>query len=142
MSYNQGKEAMNQSNPKKEYIKTVRTLLPINGDKEKRFLIDFEISLNDFTENEVNNTDTIIAEFGKATEVVADYIKECDSDYLMKQLRMIRLIRIIAIIAIVIITITSTILILQNYFEYKEAEGYYIQREVIQVIDDETTTGG
>jgi hypothetical protein len=127
---------------KGDYLKAIKSLLPLHGKQEKRFLRDFELELNSLISGDpTTDVKKLVSEFGSPQEVVAEYLKDADGEELMKHLRFSRRIRIIAILVIAIAIAAASALITQRYMVYYEnATTHFIDREVIKVEDG--TSGG
>lgn len=103
----------------KSYFKTIKKLLPIYGKNEKRFLNDFQQTVEEYIKiNADYNMNDIIDNFQDPKCIVADYINTIDSDYLSKHLKKARLIRIVSIAAFTFLLFSFMINIYLDYKSY------------------------
>jgi hypothetical protein len=107
------------------YIKQVKTLLPVNGKRERAFLGELTASVEDYIESSPSvDMRQVRSHFGEPAKVVSEYLSSADSDYLSGQVKRIKHIRIIvfALVALVILSIGIGVgLAYKNYLDAKDA---------------------
>ncbi|MCD8018118.1 MAG: DUF6120 family protein [Clostridiales bacterium] len=115
----------------KEYISQVKLLFPIMGKREKKYIDDLSINLQDSFDESVSLED-IYESFGTPEETVNLYFSNTDMNYIIKRIRRSRMIKgcLAAISIVIIIT-----LILFNIYIYEEHQIF--KRE--EMINIETT---
>lgn len=125
---------------KKSYMKKIRQCFPIYGKKEREYLKDLDIYIDEYMNHnpEISNED-IIREFGPPSNVAAEYILGVDEKYLFKKLRTARFIKIFISILIVLMLLYNTYISYLVYLDYKDALNYQISTEeiVIETIKEE-----
>ena len=91
------------------YYKNVKTLLPIKGKNEKKYLNGFKQNLSE--------------EFGEPKDVVISYLNSCDENYLIRKLRLR------TIISRVLIILTVLALCIALWYSYLFYIGYKESKE-------------
>jgi hypothetical protein len=124
-------------NDLKHYFKEIKSLFPVYGKKEKEFLTDFMSEVDEYTaSNPTSYYMQLISSFGEPKIVVAQYITDSDSTYLLKQIRSSTLIKRCVLIIILLALISAVIFGAINYRLYVEAREQYIDREVTEIIGE------
>lgn len=106
------------------YFKNIKTLLPIKGNSEKKYLNGFKQNLSEFSDEypEASYQD-IIREFGEPKDVVVSYLNNCEENYLIKKLRLR------SIVSRVLIVLTIIALCLALWYSYLFYIGYHESKE-------------
>ena len=72
----------------KQYLSDVKTLLPIVGKPEKKYLSKLSETLEDYCEEEdVTTLEELYNGFGKPDESIHSYLSSMDTSYLIKRIR-------------------------------------------------------
>ncbi len=126
----------------KKYFKTIKKLLPIYGEKEKKFLADLDFTVNEYMSRNPSCTAWDIEQhFSSPQNVVAEYINALDTDYLTKHLKRTHMVRM-AFYAVFVLLLCSfsihTYLDYQAYLDFNNAIPTSIE-EIIEV-EPETFT--
>jgi hypothetical protein len=107
----------------KHYLKQIKSLFPVYGKYEKRFLMDFEKSIQGYLESDSEMTiEKAISHFGSPADIIQDYMENIDSDDLIKRVHIAQKIRIGVIAIVLIVAIATTTLSVMHYYQYKEAQ--------------------
>ena len=127
---------------RKKYFKTIKKLLPIYGEKEKKFLADLDFTVNEYMDRNPSCTAQDIEQhFSSPQNVVAEYINALDTDYLAKHLKRTHLIRMVFCAAFALLLCSfciHTYLDYQAYLDFNNAIPIFIE-EIIEV-EPETPT--
>lgn len=91
----------------KQYFKQIKLLFPIYGKDEKKFLSDFQVSVEDYIDHYSDcSLNDVVEHFGTAEDIVHDYITTLDQTQLCKRINLRNVIKkvliLIAIFAAVI----------------------------------------
>ena len=101
-----------------QYKNNILSLMPLKTKKEKNYVNDYMVSVNEFCmEFPDANYDDIVENFGEPKSVVVAYLKECDENYLLKKINTRNIVKKI-----------STYLLYKGYQEARES---YITREEV-----------
>lgn len=115
----------NNDDDLKHYYKEIKTLLPLKGEPEKRFLFELESSIKDYIrDNPEYKIKELYEEFGSPSDVVANYFDTIDTSRLVKRIRITKYIRITLVLVLIIALVFSvyrSILIYKDYMAGKEA---------------------
>lgn len=115
-----------------QYKNNILSLMPLKTKKEKNYVKDYMVSVNEFCMEFPNaNYDDIIENFGEPKSVVVAYLKECDENYLLKKINTRNIVKKAAGSIIVIICCLSLISTYLLYKGYQEARESYITREEV-----------
>lgn len=112
------------------YFKQIKSLLPLYGKQERRFLENFKEDVEDYIERNQDATiDDVISEFGEATYIAASYIESLESEDLNKRLSLKKMFwyMILAVIVIAFAVFEAVLL----YKEYLTAQDAYMVTEEI-----------
>ena len=109
----------------KQYFKAIKSLFPVFGQNEKRFISDLKADIEEEISSS-NPTDfaQIVSHFGEPKTIVANYFLNAETDF-SKRIKTIKLVRIvsISIIAIALFcTIVFIVYISKEYQQSKEAQ--------------------
>lgn len=76
------------------YIQNIKTLMPLHGQKERKFLNDMEDSITAFVEKNSNSDYQLLVDtFGTPQQVVCDYISSQDSEIIIPHLQKTKFIK-------------------------------------------------
>jgi hypothetical protein len=107
----------------KHYLKQIKSLFPVYGKYEKRFLMDFEKSIRDYLQN---NSETAVEEaishFGNPGDIIRDYIGNIDVDDLIKRVHIAKKVRIGVISVVLIVAIVAVMISVKHYYLHKNAQ--------------------
>jgi hypothetical protein len=125
-------------NDLKRYLKEVRSLFPVYSVREKRFIAGFMSDVNEYAElNPDSDYEELISIFGEPKTVVSGYIADADTAYLMKRIRTAAVIKLCAVIFIALAFIAVAIFGVRSYMSFIKGQEHYIDREVIEIIEEE-----
>ncbi len=115
----------------KKYLRELKILLPVHGEKEKIFLEDIKSSILEITDNQENITyEFLCNEFGRPQDIIINYFSEIDHEYLRKKLRIASVVRKTAIIFIVLVLLLIVYRAVIIYDSYLDAKDAVITQEV------------
>lgn len=111
----------------KEYCKNAKDFFPIYTSREKKYLQDLRVNIDDFCEdNHITTLNDLYMAYGNPADVAHAYFSSCDSIYIIKKMKFNKIIkRFLASIVIAIFILISS-LCLRFYFEYKVFESQRI----------------
>ena len=119
------------NNDVKHYFKEIRTLLPLNGEPEKRFLSDLESSIMNYLhDNPSCDTEELYEQFGSPSEVVLTYLDTLKPENLHRRMTVSKNVKRAILVIVVIAVIVGTIWSFLFYKGYSESRKHYIDREV------------
>lgn len=114
------------------YIRKIKTLFPIMGKSERKYIRPLKTNVYDFlTDNPNSNLDDLYKEFGNPEDVINSYYTTIDTDNVIKRIKISKYIKLL-IIALIICLLSLTIL--RFYILY---EGHQVFLEE-QIVSEET----
>lgn len=120
------------------YFKAIKSLFPVYGKDEKNFLDQLKANMLSHVES---NPDCdyvqLMSLFGEPNAIVAQYLSDADSQYLIKRIKSAKYIRRGIVAAVVIALIAASAVIGLEYKSYLELQDAYVDREVT-VIEKES----
>jgi hypothetical protein len=117
----------------KHYLKQIKSLFPVYGKYEKRFLMDFEKSIQGYLEGDAEMTvEKAISHFGSPGDIIQDYMENINIDDLIKRVHIARKIRMGIIAIVLIAAIVFTSIFIMYYQHHKEA-----QKAIVSVVEVE-----
>lgn len=106
-------------NDLKKYQQTIRSLFPVYGLYEKRFLTDLNNNIAEYVETYPNPSFSDLEQkFGSPAVVISEYLSSVDTHYLSTQLSRTKYIRIACICIIITFFAVLTICYVYNYKAY------------------------
>ena len=103
-----------------QYIKRIKSLFPIMGKEEKKYIKQLSGEIADFLDNEkLHNLDELYKEFGHPNDVVNNYFRLYDTDKIIKRIRIGKWIKCGIVIILFTALITSLIWGYTTYRDYK-----------------------
>lgn len=115
-----------------QYKKNILTLMPLKSKKEKEYVKDYVIAVDEFcTEFPNANYDDIVENFGEPKSVVVAYLKECDENYLLKKINTRNVIKKMATSVVVILCCLALVGTYLLYNGYIDARDSYVTREEV-----------
>ena len=120
------------------YFKQIKSLLPLYGKQERRFLENFKEDVEDYIERNPNATiNDITAEFGEATYVAASYIENLESEDLNKRLSLKKMFwyMILAVVMVAFAFAVFAFAVFEAVLLYKE----YLAAQDAHMVREETT---
>ncbi len=118
----------------KRYLREIKSLLPINGQKEKQFLEDIKSSISEVYPNLDDVTyEQLCEEIGKPTDLVINYFNEIDYSYLKKKIRISSILKRVSLVLILIIAALSIYKAVLIYDAYNKAINETITEEVVVI---------
>lgn len=116
----------------RQYKKNILSIMPLKSKIEKEYVDEYISSVNEFcTEFPNADYDDIVENFGEPKNVVVAYLKECDENYLLKNINFRNIIKKTMssiVIIILCVTLVATYLL---YKGYNDAKDSYIDREEV-----------
>jgi nucleotide-binding universal stress UspA family protein len=107
----------------KHYLKQIKSLFPVYGKHEKRFLTDFEKDIQDYLQSDSEaSVESAISHFGSPADIIQDYMDNIDIDDLIKRARFAKTVRAGVIIIVLIVAIVAATLSVTYYYQSKEAQ--------------------
>jgi hypothetical protein len=107
----------------KHYLKQIKSLFPVYGKYEKRFLMDFEKSIQSYLESDAEMTaQNAISHFGSPADIMREYMENIDGDDLIKRVRVAQKIRVGVVAVVLIVAIVAATLSVMLYHQYEEAQ--------------------
>ena len=113
----------------KLYYKTVSSLLPIHGKRERIFLKSLKEWLIEFTSEADISYDDLCIQFGYPKEIVINYYSEIDVPYLQSELRRTHITRICLTMLVIIVFVIAVFLLFEIHSSYIAAENAIITYE-------------
>ena len=132
--YNDSKEMIQLLKPSQQYMREVKSLFPIMGRAEKKYLSKLADSVEDFCAEEgVASVSEIIHDFGEPCDVVSTYIGSIDSSRLVKKIRISkwvkRCIATLLLFALIGLGIYAHFLY-ENFKIFKQEQFYFDETEI------------
>ena len=124
----------------KQYIKEIKTLLPIKQKSEKEYLKKLLADIDDYCEDaNVTSKQDLYENYGTPAEVAGNYITSVDTDLLIKRMRVSKVVRACVITLIVAIIIAAAYYC-QNQYLMQKSWDYSQDNRVVKetVIIDKT----
>ena len=102
-----------------KYLKSVKKLFPIYGKKERQYIKNLQMPLQEYAEEKEDlSYEELTEEFGTPSHVISEYFSEVDDEYLFRQLRIrgyVKKFLIFVLVAFVILIGYRYYLAYQNY---------------------------
>ena len=115
-----------------QYKNNILSLMPLKTKKEKNYVKDYMVSVNEFCMEFPNaNYDDIVENFGEPRNVVVAYLKECDENYLLKNINFRNIIKKTMSSIVIIILCIALVATYLLYKGYNDAKDSYISREEV-----------
>lgn len=109
-----------------QYLSDVKSLFPIMGKPEKKYLSKLREPLEDYCrEEQVSTMEEIYDNFGQPDEVVNNYLRSADTAYLIKRIRLSKWVKrgFIALLLIALIGVSiAGIYMHKEYTIYKQEQ--------------------
>lgn len=103
-----------------QYIRNIKSLFPIIGKEEKKYIQQLSIEIEAFMEEEsVHNLDELNKKFGNPNDVANNYFRLLDTDILIKRVRISKWVKRGIVIFLFISLISSLIWGCATYHTYK-----------------------
>lgn len=110
----------------RRYIHAVRTLFPLLGRSERRFLRQLAASIDDhFHPASPGSLEEISAVFGAPEEVRDTYFTQCDSDYLFQELRHIQRLQRLAWSGVALLAVVCIVMFCFFQWDHAALDHYY-----------------
>lgn len=94
----------------KEYISNVKAFFPLKGKKERKYIKDLEINVNDYClENNISSIDVLYQEFGSPTEVVNSYFSALNTTDVIKKIRISKFVKIFLCLLLIVSLVIAII---------------------------------
>jgi hypothetical protein len=107
----------------KHYLGQIKSLFPVYGKREKRFLADFEKNVRDYIQDDPEATaESAISHFGSPADIIQDYMEYIDIDDLIKRVNIAKKVRLGVFIIVLIFAIVAVTMSIMRYHQYKEAQ--------------------
>lgn len=102
------------------YIKKVKALFPYIGKAEKSYLDNLKLTVDDYCSEETINTLKELEDgFGKAEDVVHEYVSSVETEELVRRLNTRKLIKRIGVVLLIVILAVSIGFSLYTYRKYQ-----------------------
>lgn len=116
----------------RQYKKNILSIMPLKSKIEKKYVNEYISSVNEFcTEFPNANYDDIVENFGEPRNVVVAYLKECDENYLLKNINFRNIIKKTMSSIVIIILCIALVATYLLYKGYNDAKDSYISREEV-----------
>lgn len=107
----------------KEYCKNAKEFFPIFTSREKKYLQDLNLNIDDFCEdNHISSLEELYVMYGNPADVAHTYFSSCNSTYIIKNLKLNKTLKIVFTSSIIAIFILISSLCVRFYSEYKVFE--------------------
>ena len=113
----------------------VKTLFPMIGSSERKYLVNLSKTIQDYClEENVSTLEEIYDGFGRPNEVVNVYVSNIDTSKLIKRIKVTKWIKVGIIILLLISLIGVSVFGITIYKEYKiyQQEQIYFEEEIIE----------
>ncbi len=116
----------------KEYIKEIKTMFPFKSKKERQYIKNLSIDIDNYcVEEKVTEKETLYDNYGNPIDVVAEYFNASGIEYVIKKSKISKYIKsLVAIIAALAIIAVSVYCVVW-YNEYQIA----LRQEVV-IVDE------
>jgi hypothetical protein len=121
----------------RHYFKEIKSLFPVFGKREKRFLLDFKIDVENYRATASSyDYANIVSQFGEPNIIISNYLRDAEPRYLLRQMRLGKYVRRGVAIVVILALIASSAVVALKSKSYLEAKASYIAREIV-IIDEE-----
>lgn len=94
----------------KEYISEVKTLFPIMGKNERKYINKLAENIDSYCEEEnITSKQDLYQNYGKPNEVVYNYYTTVDTQNIVKRIKISKYIKIFIAVLLVLVVIATTI---------------------------------
>lgn len=122
----------------KKYYRDLKRLFSVYGKEEKTYLNEMKVQIDEYAADNPGLTyDELEEEFGSPNEVISAYYLSCDSNQLIKKMRIRKFVKRTCLILIILsmgVSLWKLYTYTQTYIKFKE-EFPYEWEEVIEEID-------
>lgn len=102
------------------YIGKIKTLFPIIGKSERKYIKTIKINVEDFLADVPNSTiDDLYKEFGNPEDVINSYYTSIDTDNIIKKIRLSKYIKVLLIIFAMCLLCLTTLKFFISYTEHQ-----------------------
>lgn len=117
---------------RKQYVHKIKSLFPIIGRPERKYIKTMEINIDDYLSDSPNCTlEGLYQEFGPPEDVLNSYYSMMDTDHIIKRIRIAKYLKAL------VITLIATLVILASWRFYVSYKSFLIFQEE-QMVDVET----
>ena len=103
-----------------QYIKNIKSLFPIMGKSEKKYLQQLSVEIEDCLEcKEIQQIEELYEKFGSPNDIVHNYFRVLDTDTIMKRVRINQWIKRCMVIFLLISLFVSVIWGYTTYQTYR-----------------------
>jgi hypothetical protein len=121
-------------NDLKRYFKEIKSLLPVYGGEEKKFIAAIKVDVDEYAAVDPDcNYERIVSAFGTPKAAVMQHIADADEEYLLRRIRTAKFVKIGIVAGIVAVVIAVSAVVAIYYVDYMKGQGSYVDREVIEV---------
>lgn len=114
----------------KEYIKEVKSMFPVKGTQERKYIKNLNKDITDYCE-EANTTtkDELYENYGNPIDIVSEYFSATGTSYVIKKIRFGKYIKALIAVIIALALIVSSIYCVFWY----ENHQMYLRQEMVDV---------
>lgn len=121
----------------KKYLKSIKKLFPIYGQKEKQYIKLLQPRLLEYAiEKEKLSYEDLIEEFGTPSHVISEYFSEVDDEYLFRHLRIRGYAKKFLIFVLVVFLTFNGYCYYWAYQDYLNAQDQHIMYKEIVIEED------
>lgn len=121
----------------KKYLKSIKKLFPIYGEKEKLYIQNLQTPLLEYaSEKEELSYEDLAEEFGTPSHVVSEYFSEVDEEYLFRQLRIKGYVKTFLVFVLVAFLAFNGYCCYWAYQDYLNAQNQHIIYKEISIEED------
>lgn len=104
----------------KEFAKNAKAFFPIYTYREREYIKNLELNIEDYCEdNYIDSLEDLYQKYGNPSDVVHSYFSNCNSEYVLKQLRLAKTIKLCIASIIIAIFVALSAYCVRLYSEYQ-----------------------
>ena len=119
----------------KQYANNAKSFFPIYTSREKEYIRKLELNMEDYCEdNNIVSLEELYQKCGTPSDVAHTYFSTCDSEYILKKLRLAKIIKISVISLVIVAFMALSFYCATLYSEYKvfAEQQIYFEEDAIE----------
>ena len=115
----------------KGYISEIKLLFPLKSKKERKYIKNFAINVEDYCiEENITSKEQLYSTFGTPMDVVNEYFSTVDTAYIVKKIKVAKWIKALLALIMVVAVVLSTMYAVIKWEEHK----IFIREEIYSVV--------
>ncbi len=114
----------------KGYISEIKLLFPLKTKKERRYINNFAINVEDYCiEENITSKEQLYRTFGTPMDVVNEYFSTVDTSYIVNKIKVAKWIKALLALIMIVAVVLSTTYAIRKWEEHKS----FLREEIFSV---------